>query len=135
MATQRFSLRFRVKKPNNYVNGKMQIYLRITVDSERVELSVNRDFDPTRWNTRLGRAIGTKEDTRSLNAYLDMMQVKVHEAHRALLAANVIPTAAKLKAKLAGKKLEPFKMLLEVFSEHNQQMKTLIEKDDMPRER
>ena len=62
MATHRFSLRFRLKKPNNYVNGKMQIYLRITVDSERVELSVNRDIDPVRWNARIGRAIGTKED-------------------------------------------------------------------------
>ena len=78
MVTQRFSLLFRLKKTAKCAKGKMPIYLRITIDSVRTELSVNREFDPQRWNKKAGRAIGTKEDAQSLNAYLETLQVKVH---------------------------------------------------------
>ena len=85
MVTKRFSLLFRLKKPKGYAKGIMPVYMRITVDSERTEISLDREFDPARWNKKAGRATGTKEDTRALNAYLDMLQVKIYEAHRELV--------------------------------------------------
>lgn len=60
--------------------------MRLTVDSERTEISVNREFDPNRWNAISGPCAGTKEDAKTLNAYLDTLQIKVHEIHRELLA-------------------------------------------------
>ena len=57
-----------------------------------------------------------------MNAYLETLQVKIHEAHRELLAANAIVTPEKLKNKLAGKSDKRPRMLLEVFSEHNKKM-------------
>jgi hypothetical protein len=48
MVTNRFNLLFRLKKPNNYVKGNMPVYMRITSDSVRTELSINRDSDPDR---------------------------------------------------------------------------------------
>lgn len=125
--TKRFSLLFRLKKPKNYTKGNKLVYMRLTVDSERTEISVNREFDPNRWNAKSGRATGTKEDARTLNAYLDMLQVKVHEIHRELLAADEMITAEKIKNKLKGIDEEKVPMLLKVFSEHNQQMKILIQ--------
>lgn len=130
MVTNRFSLRFRLKKPKNYVQGKMLVYMRITIDSMRTELSVNREFDPERWNKKTGRAMGNKEDAKSLNAYLDTLQVRVHEAHRELMAANELVTAEKLKNKLGGKNEERPRMLMEIFSQHNKQMVKLIEKEE-----
>src|SRR6202022_497044 len=122
MVTNRFSLLFRLKKPKNYVRGNMLVYIRITIDSQRTELSVNREFDPDRWNKKAGRAAGNKEDAKTLNAYLETLQVKVHEAHRELLAANEIVTAEKIKNRPAGKRDERPRMLLEIFLEHNKQM-------------
>jgi hypothetical protein len=66
----------------------MHVYMRITIDSDRIELSTNREFDPARWNSKIGRPTGTKEDAKALNAYLEMMQVKVYEAHREILASR-----------------------------------------------
>ncbi|MEB0260871.1 MULTISPECIES: Arm DNA-binding domain-containing protein [unclassified Mucilaginibacter] len=52
----------------------MANYLRVTVDGQRAEASTGKTCDPARWNTQAGRAIGTKEDVRSLNSYLDTLQ-------------------------------------------------------------
>lgn len=125
-----FSLYFRLKKPINYVKGNMPIYLRITVDSKRTELSINREFDPTRWNQRSGRATGTKEDAKTLNAYLDLMQVKVYEAYQSLVLANETVSPEKIKNKLQGKKENTTATLVEVFTAHNHQMIKLIERDE-----
>jgi site-specific recombinase XerD len=130
MVTNRFSLLFRLKKPNNYLKGNMPVYMRITIDSVRSELSVNRDFDPHRWNRKFGRATGNKEDAKTLNAYLETLQVKVHEAHRELLSANKTVAVEELKNKLTGKSEERPHMLLEVFSEHNKKMIKLIENNE-----
>lgn len=104
--------------------------MRITVDAQRTEISANRKFDPARWNKKSGRASGIKEDARALNAYLDALQVKVYEAHRELINAKEEVTAEKLKNKLLGKEIKTPKMLLEVFSGHNQQMVPLIKRSE-----
>lgn len=72
-----FSLLFYLKKPKTYQSGAIPIYLRITVNGKRAEASAGREVDPKRWNSKAGRAIGTKEEVKSLNAYLDSLLVKV----------------------------------------------------------
>lgn len=125
MIAKTFSVLFRLKKPTNYQKGPQPIYLRITVDGKRTELSAQRDCEPAKWNVALGRAGGTKEDIKTLNAYLDSLQRKAYEAHQALLDAREVVTAEKIKNRLLGIAERP-RMILEIFQEHNDQMKTLI---------
>ncbi len=61
-----------LKKPKNYIKGQLPIYLRITIDAVRIELSTQRDCLPSRWNIHSGRVNRTKEDSKSLNVYLDL---------------------------------------------------------------
>ena len=126
MVANRFSLLFRLKKQGNSIKRNMPVYMRITVDGERTELSVDREFDSQRWNKKFGRATGTTEDAKTLNAYLDSLQIKVHEAYRELLEANETITTENLKNKLQGKETRRYRMFLEVFKEHNKQMEKLI---------
>lgn len=128
--TQRLSLLFHLKRPKNYECGNKRVYLRITINAARTELSVNRVFDPARWNKKAGRATGTKEDARTLNVFLDSLQVRVYEAYRELAASNETVTVEKLKNKLQGKTTEKPHMLLEIFSAHNQQMIKLIQRGE-----
>jgi integrase len=130
MVTNRFSVLFRLKKPADYVKGNIPVYMRITVNSVRTEISINREFDPARWNTKAGRATGTKEDARALNAYLETMLLQVHEAHRELTAAKEEITAEKIRNKLLGKGEHKPKFFLEIFAEHNKQMVKLIERGE-----
>ena len=83
MWSKRFSLLFYLRKPKNNDRGKQLVYMRITIDAARLELSAQRECEPERWNSRAGRGKGTEEEIRELNAYLDSLQAKVYKAHGA----------------------------------------------------
>jgi hypothetical protein len=101
MISKRFSLLFFLRKPKQF-QGIANIYMRITIDEERAELSTKRVCDPKRWNSKAGRMNGTKEDTKTINAYLDTLQSKVYEVHRRLIEADEEVTAEVVKNELAG---------------------------------
>ena len=119
------SLLFSLRKPKNYQSGEMPIYLRITVDGQRAELAVSRKCDPERWDAVSGRAIGSKADSRTLNAYLDDIQFKIYELQRRMSDADENITAETLKNRFIGK-VEKARTLLAVFEDHNQKMESLV---------
>jgi hypothetical protein len=73
----KFSLLFYIRKPKNYVNGPMPVWVRITVNGKRSETPSGRECEPAQWNSAAGRQKGTKEEVKSFNAYLDDLQSKV----------------------------------------------------------
>jgi site-specific recombinase XerD len=131
MLEKSFSLHFYLKKPKNYLKGSMPIYLRITVDGIPKEISTGRQCDPARWNGNADRCYGTKEDAKSLNAFLDILQTKVYEVRRKLLEKNEIITAERLKNTLKGTD-GTVRMLMKIFQQHNDEVKNLVGKDFAP---
>lgn len=61
------------------------IYLRLTVDGKRSEITTGRRCHQDRWNASSGRLTGNKEEVKSINAYLDHLQAKVYDAHRKVM--------------------------------------------------
>jgi len=98
-----FSMLFYLKKQKNYTSGLAPVYLRITVDGQRAEVTTNRECEPEKWNSHSGRAIGTKENIKSLNAFLDNLQSDAYEAHRYLHENGKLITAESLKNRMLGK--------------------------------
>lgn len=119
------SLLFSLRKPKNYRSGEMPIYLRLTVDGKRTEFAVSRKCDPERWDAATGRATGSKADARTLNAYLDGIQFKIHELQRRMSEADETITAETLKSRFIGKE-EKARTLLSVFEDHNKKMRSLV---------
>jgi len=103
--------------------------LRITVDGMPKELSLKRTWDPNRWNSHAGRASGTKEDAKSLNAYLDLILAKAHEARKKLIEKNAPITSVAIKEILTGA-AERKKMFLKIFEDHNKEMEALVQKEE-----
>lgn len=120
-----FSMLFYLKKQKNYRAGVASIYLRITVDGQRAEFTTGRECEPSRWNNRARRAIGSKEEIKALNAFLDNLQFKVYEAHRLLLEMNEPITADGIKNKVLGRGEKTY-MLMEIFKDHNRKMAALV---------
>lgn len=120
-----FSMLFYMKKQKNYKTGSAPIYLRITVDGQRAEITTGRECDPAKWNSKAGRANGTKEEVRNFNAFLDNLQSKVYEAHRYLSEKEEPLTAEAIKNRVLGKG-EKSHMLLDVFKDHNRKMAALV---------
>jgi len=120
-----FSLLFYMKKQKNYQSGKAPIYLRITVDGKRCEVTTGRCCDPIQWSTSSGRCNGKKDEVKSLNAYLDDLQNKVFEAHRQLTEKDDTITAEKLRDQFQGKVAKQ-RTLIDIFKDHNQKMEALV---------
>ncbi|MFD2287568.1 Arm DNA-binding domain-containing protein [Pedobacter petrophilus] len=120
-----FSLLFYLKKQKNYQAGAAPIYLRITVDGKRSEVTTGRSCDPSAWNVISGRCNGKKEEIKSFNAYLDNLQNKVFEAHRQLTEKDDTITAERLRDHFQGK-VEKQRTLIDVFKDHNSKMEALV---------
>lgn len=124
-----FSVLFFLKKPKNYTKGAVYfIFLRITVDGVRAEMSTSRNCEPERWNAKAGKVIGTKEDVKTLNAYLENMKAEVYAAHSQLSVDGAEITADSVKCKYLGKE-EKAHTILEAIKLHNVKMKVLVEKE------
>jgi site-specific recombinase XerD len=126
-----FSLLFYLKKPKNYTEGLVPIYIRITVNGQRVEVTSGKECNPKTWNVETGRLKGTREDVRTLNAYLDNLQSQIHEAHYQQTASGLKITATTLKNRLVGKG-EKFRTLIGIFKDHNRKIAALINKEYAP---
>jgi site-specific recombinase XerD len=120
-----FHLLFYLRKQKNFKGGPMAIYMRITVNGKRADMSAGRECDPAKWNSQAGRAIGTKEETRALNNYLDSLQTKVRNAHQALIDTKQRITTESLQNQFNGK-AEKSRYLMQLFTEHNAKVKALI---------
>lgn len=122
-----FSLLFYVKKSKMAADGTAPIYLRITVNGKRAEISTKRTVAPEKWNSAKGCVRGTTEEVKSLNAYLDTVRSKVYEHHQQLLIRNKQITAQAIRNAYLGI-TERQHTLLEIFEDHNSKMKDLIGK-------
>lgn len=131
MLEQTLGILFYQKKQKNYTVGEVPIYLRITVNGNRIEIATKQSCEPARWNSQAQRVRGTNEASRSINAMLDTLERQVHEIRRKLIEAHKPITADNLKSELTGQGESP-KMLLEVFAEHNRQMAALVNQEYSP---
>jgi len=126
MLESSFGLVFFLKIPRN--ESKIRtVYLRITVDGIPKETSTKRKWDSTRWDQKAERAIGTKEDARSLNFFLDSLILKVNEYKTEIMYSGKPITSEKVMDYVLGK-ITPRVKLLEEFQKHNDEMEALLGK-------
>lgn len=121
-----FKVIFSLRKPKNYVQGDMPVYMRLTIDSKRVEFSTQRKADPKNWMAESGRMKGKTDEAKALNHYLDLLQAKVFEAEAELLKIGMPVSVHTISDKLQHKEtVIREKMLLEVYQYHNDQFAEL----------
>jgi len=131
MLEKSFGLFYYLKQAKNQKEQRRYVYLRITVDGERREISIKRQWISDLWNTKTGRAREINEEANELNRYLDTISNKVHQIKRNLLDDGKLLTAENIKNILTGRGEKKY-FILEAFQEHNRQMKALIGKEFAP---
>lgn len=103
------------------------VHLRITVDGITKETSTKRKWDIERWDQKTERAVGTKEDAKSLNYFLDSLTFKIHEIKTQILYSGKPLTTEKVMDHVLGR-VTPRVKVLEEFQKHNDEMKALLGK-------
>lgn len=122
-----FGLLFYLKKGKANTNGQLPIYLRITIDGKRTEISTKRTIEIEKWCVKANKAIGRTEDIRELNAYLDSLISRVYQSQRDLIQNNKEVTIETLKNKFLGVEEKQI-TLMNLFKEHNKRVEKLIGK-------
>ncbi|MWB93086.1 hypothetical protein GON26_01840 [Flavobacterium sp. GA093] len=126
MLESSFGLVFFMKVTSN--DRKIRtVYFRITVDGTTKEASTKRKWEYLRWDQKSERAVGTKEDAKSLNFFLDALTLKINEVKTEMMYSGKIITAEKIMDHVLGK-VQPRVKVLEEFQKHNEQMKALLGK-------
>jgi len=120
-----FSLLFYVKRPKNQQKRIVPVYVRITVSGRRSETTTGVNCDLDRWNPRTGRQIGSKEDVKNFNAYLDNIQSEIYLAHKSLSEMAEEITAESIKYRWLGTETNGH-TIMEAVKLHNQNMEALI---------
>ncbi|UKT63060.1 site-specific integrase [Pedobacter mucosus] len=120
-----FSLLFHAKRPKNQQKRIVPIYVRITVAGLRSETTTGVNCDLDRWNPKTGRQIGSKEDAKNFNGYLDNIRAEIYQAHKSLSESTEEITAESIKCKWLGTESE-IHTVMEAVKLHNQKMEALI---------
>lgn len=103
-------------------NTEATIYVRITLNGDRAELSVGRKIDPQKWNSKMQRAVGRSEAARILNEYIDNWDNTIKRAFNKLTGNCDEITAVMLRDLVTGK-LDKNYTLIKVFQKNNQLIK------------
>jgi Phage integrase SAM-like domain len=125
-----FGLTFFLKTPRKKTNIRY-IYLRVTVDGIPKETSTKHKWDIQRWDQKTERAIGTKEDAKTLNFFLDSLVTKISQCKTELLNNDRTITSQKIIDNVLGK-IAPKAKVLEEFQLHNDEMFALVPKEFAP---
>ena len=107
---------FTRKKRNN--PEKLDIYVRITVNKKRAELSIKRDIAVCNWNIFRSRAKETDQNFILLNTYLDDVYAEVLNAHKQLHSERKLITAKAIKSRYLGED-EEHMTLMKAVEYHN----------------
>jgi hypothetical protein len=119
---------FYVKRAKIDDNNKAPIYVRITVDGIRSELSIKRSIELDRWIPNAGKVKGTNEETKSINSYIDTIRIKIYEHQKKLIDNNKPVTAEGIKNSFLGIE-EKQRTIVAIFQYHNKQVKALVGKE------
>lgn len=129
MTSKLFNQIFFLRKSKGKEGNLATIYLRITIDGERTEISTQRKCEYTKWNSSAGRAQGKTEEVRELNDHLSSIELRIYSIYKDLTTSGLDVNGEIIKAKFLGINNERSRLLLEIYEEHNKQFAALVGKE------
>lgn len=92
-----------VKDARKDKNGESPIYLRITINGERAEISTGKFVNPDLWDKASERVAGRSEIARTINATLTTLLGKVEKYYSALNVKDDRISVSQIISELKGK--------------------------------
>jgi hypothetical protein len=121
----KITLHFYAKSTKANAAGLLPIYVRLTVNGNRMEFSTKKFIDSSKWSPEMSKMKGNTEHARSLNEYLDLMRSKIFDIQMELIHRNEPLTIEVFKNRLLGIH-ERERMLIPIFEEHNWKVEELL---------
>lgn len=112
------------------IKDQVNIYVRITLNGKRVNVSLKRKINITTWDEKTQRAIGTDKDSRILNLYLNEVQSKVYRIYEDFKKDDKPFTSQMVKARYLGEDSRRFSFQ-NLIDYHNHKMQHKLHKNTM----
>jgi hypothetical protein len=122
---QGFKLLFLLKKGHVSKKGTLPVYVRITIDGKRIEWSIQKSCEPSKWDQDKGRAIGTKTEVIQLNNYLNTIQHDILDVQHEYALRKEPLDVSVFRKRFIEKEEEVFQTIIKVYQEHNDQFEKL----------
>ena len=123
------SILFYIRKKGTSNPSKGTIYLRITVNGKRAEVSTMRKVSLSKWNAKANKVIGYTIDAKQTNRQLDVIKNRIYEIFQNQVNDEMdIVSALTIRDEFIGTN-KSRKLILEMIEEHNLRMARLVGKD------
>lgn len=113
----------RKSKMNN--SGLIPIYMRVTMNGQRFEVATSQYVKPNEWSDEAMTTTRKSKDSKEVDEFLQTLRAKALSIQKRLLTLDKRVTPEEFSNQWHGRKEKP-KMLLEIFRQHNEQVKALI---------
>src|SRR5207248_738803 len=106
--------------------GEAPIYIRITIDGKRTEISTKIYVAPEKWNVQKGRVKGNHESAKSFNKSIEVFEQKLREIYTRFIEKEIVINADSIKSAFF-KTEEKQRLLADHFEFHYEQMRREID--------
>jgi len=124
-----YAVRFIARKSKAMRNGKSPLSVRVTVNSQRVEISLGWYVTESIWDEKMQKCKGSTREAKGTNGFIDATIFKLTDIRQRLIIEGKEVTADFIKARYKGLP-DPDEIenptLLELYDEHNRKFKELI---------
>ena len=122
--TNTFSVIFIQKKNNSYsIEGS--IYLRVTINGKRLEISIKKSCPFNDWDGKAGRISSKTEEAKQTNSLIDTIYRRAFKVYEELINEGKPISTDTFKNKYLGTE-ERGKTILVIHQQHNSQVNELI---------
>jgi integrase len=129
---QTIAVKFFARKARPNKDGSAPVYMRIQIGEQRLNIITKMNVKPEEWSSEHGRLKSNTDEARRVNKILEAFKMKAYDYQRELMTEGNTVTIASIRAKWYGVSLERPRMLMDVFKQHNEQMKALINREFSP---
>lgn len=129
-----FSIIFYIRRDKLKKNGTVPIFSRITVAGTTTNFNIHTDVNLKLWDAKASRATGKTPEAKEVNLILDTYISNINDTYKDLIQRDGSTDAETVKNVLLGisdANSKPM-YLLDLFKEHNEEMKSLIGKSCSP---
>ncbi|GEO08703.1 site-specific integrase [Segetibacter aerophilus] len=120
-----FSLLSYIRRDKANKDSLAPVYLRITLDGKRAEISTKTFVDPLKWNAAKGRLKSAFQDSKRLNQTIETFEHRAREVYNRLIEKGKILSADDIKDELLGS-VHKQRTLVLSFSEYLAEMEARV---------
>jgi integrase/recombinase XerD len=112
------------------VNNQTNLYLRLTLNGQRVNISLKRKVNVDTWNAKTQRANGSSKISKNLNIYLSNVQSDIYRLYEELQSEGKLLDVQTMKARFLGESKKRF-TFQEIVNYHNEKMRHKLHKNTL----